>query len=174
MQPLVDQKKPEKNQFEEKNILEPVGDIKEVIKWCKSEGGKFRGYRIRQDNIRLLSYEWGFASFFPKEIWRKFDIDVPLNYPDSPEYSCWIAGSGFTFIKIETDPKKIEDCYKDYVSKDVNVTLNKINEFVNKNLINNPKAKAEHTLFSHGFRADHPELPNLQGTRVGKSFSYKF
>jgi hypothetical protein len=72
----------------------------EVSNWTGLPFGNLIGVRILQKNVRILLHSKGFAVFFPSEVWRNFDIEIPLCFPQT-ENTCWIARKDFTFIRVD-------------------------------------------------------------------------
>lgn len=87
-----------------------AGDIKEIANWTGRQFGEYRGHRIIDKDIRILSHTGGFAIFLPHDFWRALDCWVNnIFLPENNNSPCWIAGKGFAYIKVDVDPSKLEE-----------------------------------------------------------------
>lgn len=149
-----------------------AGSIQDVADWTGRKFGELLGFRVIKNDIRILSHTGGFAVFLPGDFWRKLDHQVPIFIPAKKDASCWIAGKNFAYIKFDID-RKVVAKDDEYISDDVQVVLNKIESFVNKNFFDNPQAYPDSEYFTYGSMVDSPDTPRPFRMRLGGNFSYQ-
>lgn len=151
-----------------------AGDISEVAKWCGKKFGELRGVRTIDKGIRILSHTGGFAVFLPKEVWRPLDYQVTISFPEIKDTSCWIADRESAFVKVDITRSELEGSDKEYASENLEVALNKVEEFVRNNFLDNRQAYPDSSYFTHGSFKDNPDMPRPFRVRLGGDFHYKF
>ncbi|MEC7839323.1 MAG: hypothetical protein VX777_04715 [Chlamydiota bacterium] len=109
------------------------GNIQDVINWTGKEFGELKGYRVTRNDIRLLSHTEGFAFFLPKSIWGRLNYQMPISFSAEENSTCWIADKNFAYVKIDKTSSQIAGVDTLYISEDVDVALNNIDNFI-KNL----------------------------------------
>lgn len=150
--------------------------MKDVSEWTGGKiFGKYKGHRSLDDGTNILSHSGGFAVFFPPHVFHKFDIQVPISHCPNNDKECWIAGKGFGFIKVDVKPEDVDDaeCLK-YVANDVNIALDKIEQFVSKNFVNRAQLYPDSDYFTHGSYIKNPNMPRPFRLRMGGNYRVNF
>jgi len=137
--------------------------------------GKYRGHRVLNNGIRLLSHTGGFALFIPPEIFHKFDKGVRISLPPDMALECWIAGKGYAFVKVDVRAELLEDdSGKLYIDDDLEVALDRIEKFTFDNYVNAPQLYPDSDYFTIGSYLMNPDAPRPFRIRLGGEHSVRF
>jgi hypothetical protein len=153
-----------------------VHNMESVSQWANGKNfGAYRGHRVLDNKMIILSHTGGFAVFFPPEVFHRFDVQVPITRSTNPENACWIAGKGYGFLKMDVtlDPGISEETKK-YIADDIDVALNKIEEFVNKNFVSARGLTPDSEWNTHGSYVRNPDMPRPFRFRLGGDYHLKF
>lgn len=149
-------------------------EMYELTLWagCSHPFGTYRGHKELANGVRLLSHSKGFAVFFPREVFYPYDIQVPILLSDNDINSCFIAGAGFGYIKVDVDIKHVNTAdEKRYVDPNVEVALNRIEKFVHDNFVKKSGLYPESEYFSIGSYITHPD--DVRPSRIKRGGDYQ-